>query len=596
MSEITALTDIGQIRLRASQHIGDTENPNQLLREVIDNAEDEVFNGYANTIEIDINDDVAIITDNGRGIPTEEIDVELINGETIRMDGVVASLTIAKTSGKYTHDTYSFSKGMHGVGLAAVNALSEYVKVITKERVNNTLFSCYYFKNGKLESKKQINNTTFKFSTYIEIKPDKEYFTSTKFIIDDNFIKNLIFVKSKLNNNIKYILNNEEIKYIPFDDIYVRELLNINSNDSVIHKTSATIDEETLDIYYTYDINNTSDSGKILGDVNLILCDGKYLTTCKSYFINKIYDKYSSKFNNSKDKIWLSSFLHMYVSYKCKKPEFDAQVKNNMKKNASYIIDLLNFGEFINTHECKDIVEKIIEYKSKKKIKKVLKNNIEDSDTLHSEQNPGDILYIVEGGPSKVKRNPLTDGVFPLGGKINNPFARKTSDLLKSIKFKNFARAVGLGSSVYDNNYRYDKYLILTDADIDGVHISCLVAAHFLKYAPDKIEQGKVGRIILPLYGCIKNNEFIPVYDENDLEKYKNDYKIKRFKGIGSMDPDHLTHIIRDPKIYTFRLPRNNESYELVVQILSESYIKKVLSKNYNFGYDIFMNEFLKNN
>lgn len=300
-----------------------------------------------------------------------------------------------------------------------------------------------------------------------------------------------------------------------------------------------------------------------------------------------------TKFSNAKDKTWLSSFLHMYVSFKCKKPEFDAQVKNNMVKNSSYIINNLDFSNFINSYECKDIVDRIIEIKSKKKIKRILKNSIEDSDTLHSEQNPGNILYIVEGGPNKIKRNALTDGVFPLGGKINNPFARKTSDLLKSIKYKNFARAVGLGTNVYDNVYRYDKFLILTDADIDGLHICVLVAAHFLKYAPDKVEQGKVGRIILPLYGCIKKDEFIPLYEESEVNKYKDDYKIKRFKGIGSMDPPHLTHIINNPKIYTFKLPRTTESYELVVQILSEPYIKKVLSKNYNFGYDTFMKEFL---
>ena len=593
MSEIIVPTEIEQIRLRATQHIGSTENPNQLLREVIDNSEDECINGFGDTINITIENNIATVTDNGRGIPNDLVAVEMYNEEIIHLDSVIAAFTISHSGGKFNKNTYKISKGMHGFGLAAVNALSDYVKVITKDRHKKHVFNCYYFKNSKLLKHTSIEDKKIRYSTLIEFKPSDEYFTN-EFNLDDEFIDNLKFVKSRLSDKINYILNDEKIPYIKFDK-YITNILKIDSSTE-LYNFQTSIENDKVEVYFTYDTTNSYDpKEKIFGDVNLIGCKGTYISNFRRSLINQIYTKHETKLKKV-NKDWLSLFLKAYIVYYCENPEFNAQVKVNMIQNASKIMNSFDFNSFTSSKFCRDVIEHIIEFKAIKSSKstKSLKRISHKNPVLDAEIIPGDNMYIIEGASALIDRNTKTEGIYLTGGKINNVFTTSVSKLSTGVKFKNISEAIGINLKG-DNNYRYNKFKIITDADKDGLHICCLCIILFWQYGMDKIESGDVSIIFPPLYGAKKDNKFVSIYKNKDINKYIQDgWTISRFKGLGEMEPKDLNYVIRDnPKEYIIKPPKTDVDIEHLSELITNTEMKKVFTKNYNYGFEKFLDQII---
>lgn len=586
------------IQTRPGMYIGSTETADHLATEIIDNTLDEIANGHASACHVQFGDDGSCwVTDNGRGMAV--YNMSLPNGE--EKDSVEALCTELHSGAKFDNNEYGTLIGMHGVGLVVTNALSDWLVVKTRgDRNDRSRVFEYTFMKGDLVSKTETSdpNDDGSWSTMVGFKPTSSFFDNSEFDMR-NFVDRLILTQAKFPSAI-FTINGKPIPKFEFIE-YVRRSLQLE--DEPIFSLQHEINQnQKILVYLTYSYNQTT---VVMGDVNLRVCDGTYLTSFQTILKNMVSDKLDKKkFKNVPDNL-LTLGLRLFISLTVPEPTFDSQTKTRMTLNVreELILPLVDqIKWFLDRPSIMDQIQANIESKLKQKIVKKIsrttgqfvsaKNKLRDCINR-----PGDILYILEGdsalGTLKQARDPDTEAIFPLRGKVLNVETSSLDQIQKNEEIKYLIEALGPKS-----NRRYDKIKIIADADPDGWHIVVLVILLLQKFADDYIKAGKVSVVLPPLYGAVKGNQYIPIYsyDSKLMDQYRSQkFDIIRFKGLGEMSPERLEISIRSGIEKVLEWPENQKQLDALISMVTDTDIKRALVNNDRCTFERVLEDVLTN-
>ncbi|AJI55052.1 DNA topoisomerase IV subunit B [Francisella philomiragia] len=572
---IEVLTGLDPVKKRPGMYTN-TENPNHLIQEIVDNSVDEVLAGYASKINITLYDDNSIeVADDGRGMPVD------IHPEH-KMSGIELIMTKLHSGGKFSNKNYTHSGGLHGVGVSVVNALSSKLEAEIKRDGNVYQIT---FEDGLKTKDLEIIDSVGKKNTGTKIRfwPNKKYFDDIK--VNVKALKNLLEAKAilckaltiKYSNEIKkeriswhfetglkgYLDHKLEAETLPLEPFMID---NFSNGDSYLDAVFCWCEDPLESIKNSY--------------VNLIPTpqDGTHVTGLKNgvYEAIKTYiEKNSLGIKNVKITA-NDSFakLNYVISVKITNPQFAGQTKEKLsnKDVTSFVTtavkDLLTIWLNQNPDEARQIIENInsiaqkrINADKKTTRKRIMNTSIrlpgKLTDCISSDVNSTE-LFIVEGdsagGSAKQARDKNFQAVLPLKGKILNSWELDADTIMNSQEVHNIATAIGVDPDSDDiSGLRYNKICILADADSDGLHIATLLCAMFLKHFRKLIEYGHIYIAQPPLFRIdIGKNTFYAL-DENEKEKILAEnakltgkINIMRFKGLGEMNPIQLRESAMD--------------------------------------------------
>jgi len=574
------------------------------LREVKDNCIDELIEGFANTIVMnELDPGHFIFMDNGRGIPRHNLKIDSINEKRekidVDMDSIVANFTHISVSGKHDESNYSMSKGVNGVGLKLLNAFSEWLVCEVKDKKNSKLTHRYKFINwdddiiiDKVKHDKNIN-----FSTKIEFKLSPEYFGSLDY--NKDYFYNVFCLIKLYYPKSKILFNNKLIPELN-RKTYFNTVLKLNKKkDYELNIASFISDKLSIEIMFHFDERFSIPKHK--SDVNLDFCGGPFTNSFEGIYsdcINEVIK--DASILNDREKL---HGLCYYISIKMKdKPIYIGQVKDEVKNNFRFYINR-DLREKIkrkikNSKVLIDYFNDQIRIKQDRNIIKDIKKNkkLYDGDDKTHEQslnNPGEILYIVEGESASVNAgiSLKTSGVLALGGKILNVMNLPIEEAMKSKKIGLLLNSLNFDIECYINkteqSYRYEKVYIVTDADPDGNHIAFLLSILFFKFMPDKIKKKEIFILLPPPYiGEDKNNKEVLIYKKQDMNaEYKN---IRYIKGLGQMEPHELEMMLTDPILYPLAL---DIPFSLLKEIYTNIEEKRKFTYSGRFSIDKLINK-----
>tara|TARA_B100001564_G_scaffold360039_1_gene385028 strand:+ start:1656 stop:3728 length:2073 start_codon:yes stop_codon:yes gene_type:complete len=622
---IKVLKGLDAVRKRPGMYIGDTDDGSGLhhmVFEVVDNAIDEALAGYCKNISITMNKDNTIsVEDDGRGIP-----VDMHKGEKISAAEVI--MTQLHAGGKFDHDSYKVSGGLHGVGVSVVNALSEKLELnIFRDNKEYSIV----FKNGNsLKPLKKIGSTKKK-GTKITFLPSKEVFSSIKFSsnILQKRIRELAFLNKGIGINLidktggkpKEFLHKYDGGILEFvKHINQKKPVLVNKNEKEVFKKpiyiSATKNNVVVDCSFEW---NASYSEEVLPFTNNIpqKDGGTHLLGFRSA-LTRVINKYSSDKNNSKkNKVTLSGEdikegLTAVLSIKMPDPKFSSQTKDKLVSSEVRLIveniinDKVSTWFDQNPSVAKSVLEKITQAALARDVARKARDSVRRKGSFELSGLPGKLadcqiqkkegteLFIVEGdsagGSAKQGRVREFQAVLPLRGKILNTYVnpngkkngsiqendtKALSKMMSSNEIVTLINALGTGSKDFNiENLRYDKIVIMTDADVDGSHIRTLLLTFFNNHPFNQlIENGHLYLAQPPLFKVTKGTKSSYIKDEKSLEDFiiktadKTDKKIKkntpafekfmkeqreklsiqRFKGLGEMNPEELWQTTLNP-------------------------------------------------
>lgn len=587
--EIVILEGLEAVRKRPGMYIGSTgpRGLHHLVWEILDNSIDEQLAGFCNEIHITMQKDGGIcIKDNGRGVPVDIHPAKKV--ATIRV-----VYTILHAGGKFGNSAYKVSGGLHGVGSSVVNALSTHM--VVEVRRNGLIYRDEYKngghpvtilnKDGSLEpSGKCAKSDT---GTTVTFYPDPEIFETIEFKAD--VIKKKLKEIAYLNKNLKLIFidenTGEEKVYIEEDGIksFVKY---INRDAQVLHTEPVYIEGSSGDIEvevaFQYTSNFSEQINPYCNRINVV--DGGTLVTGFKTALTRVMNQYARELGVLKDKDEnfdgkdIRNGLVAIISIKHPDPQFEGQTKTKLGNTDAKTAVEDVFGTEVQRYFDKnvDILRTILDnslksYNARKasdKARNAILKQLNDVDTKSklaacTSRKPEECeVYIVEGdsagGTVKTARNRHTQAVLPLRGKILNVEKATLEKILLNNEIKSMIAAFGCGiGDEFDiTKLRYDKIIILTDADVDGAHISTLLLTFFYRFMPELIYSGKIYRGLPPLYkvdytnGKKKNSEYI--FNDFELEKFKKNKSnkitgIQRYKGLGEMDAEQLWETTLDP-------------------------------------------------
>ena len=587
--EIVILEGLEAVRKRPGMYIGSTGSRglHHLIWEILDNSIDEQLAGFCNEIHITMQKDGGIcIEDNGRGVPVDIHPAKKI--PTVRV-----VYTILHAGGKFGNSAYKVSGGLHGVGSSVVNALSTHMIVEVKR--NGFIYRDEYkdgghpvvpLVNGSLEPVGKCAKTST--GTKVTFYPDPEIFETIEFKAD--VIKKKLKETAYLNKNLKLVFKNE---YDNEEKIYLEEdgiksfLKYINRDTSVLHKEPIYIEGTSgdieVEIAFQYTHNYSEQINPYCNRINVV--DGGTLVTGFKMALTRVMNQYARELGVLKDKDEnfdgkdIRNGLVAIISIKHPDPQFEGQTKTKLgNTDAKTAVDDV-FSTEVQRYLDKNVeILKIIldnsmkSYNARKasdKARNAVLKQLNDVDTKSklaacTSKKPEECeVYIVEGdsagGTVKTARNRRTQAVLPLRGKILNVEKATLEKILLNNEIKSMIAAFGCGiGDEFDiTKLRYDKIIILTDADVDGAHISTLLLTFFYRFMPELIYSGKIYRGLPPLYKVDyvnnkkKKSEYI--FNDFELEKFRKnkDNKItaiQRYKGLGEMDAQQLWETTLDPE------------------------------------------------
>ena len=616
---IKVLKGLDAVRKRPGMYIGDTDDGSGLhhmVFEVVDNSIDEALAGHCKNITISINSDNTVtVEDDGRGIP-----VDMHKGE--KMSAAEVIMTQLHAGGKFDHDSYKVSGGLHGVGVSVVNALSEKLELKIYREGNEYEIK---FENGNSVKPLKKLGKTKKNGTKITFLPSKTIFSSIKFSTTtlEKRIRELAFLNKgiaiKLVDNTlkksKEYLHKYDGGIIEFvKHINNKKPILINKNEKEVFKkpvyVTATKNNVVVECSFEW---NAGYSEEVLPFTNNIpqKDGGTHLLGFRTA-LTRVINKYTADRNNKKNKISLSGEdikegLTAVLSIKMPDPKFSSQTKDKLVSS-----EIRNIVEHIisekvstwfdqNPSIAKTILEKITQAAMARDVARKARDSVRRKGTFELSGLPGKLadcqiqkregteLFIVEGdsagGSAKQGRVREYQAVLPLRGKILNTYVngkangedlttKALSKMMSSNEIVTLINALGTGSKDFNiDNLRYDKIVIMTDADVDGSHIRTLLLTFFNNYPFNQlIENGHVYLAQPPLFKVTKANKSIYIKDEKALEEYilevgkinkkikkgSIEYKkiiqdqreklsIQRFKGLGEMNPEELWDTTLNP-------------------------------------------------
>ncbi|AZP36238.1 DNA gyrase subunit B [Candidatus Annandia adelgestsuga] len=589
-SNIKILKGLDAVRKRPGMYIGDTDNGtglHHMIFEVLDNSIDESLAGYCNKIVITIYKDNSIsIYDNGRGIP---VDIHKEEG----ISAVEVIMTILHAGAKFDNNSYKISGGLHGVGISVVNALSEKLELIIYNK--NKMYKQIYY-NGIPKTSLIFINKTLKNGTYIRFWPNKIIFNKN-FIFENNIIKKRLLELSFLNSNIKLIFYNKKkkIKKIYYDNEGIEGFIKyLNKNNNIINKKIFYFCSKKNDISIEIAMQwNDNFKEKIYCFTNNIfqIYGGSHLSGFRSSITRNLNIYIKKEKINKKKKINIigddiREGLVSIISVKLSNPKFSSQTKEKLiSSEVRHVIESqINeyFMEYLleNPNDSKNIIYKIIETAKIRETTKKIKELSKKKNDLNimglplklsdcQEKNPSlSEIYLVEGdsagGSAKQGRNRQNQAILPLKGKILNVEKVNFEKILNSEEILTIINSLGCG--IGKNNYnikklRYNRIIIMTDADVDGLHIRTLLLTFFYRQIPEIIKLGYVYIAQPPLYKIKKGKKI--KYIQNNKSMYDYIFSI-------SLNNITLKIINKNGSIYNIE---NNELKELIVNYNKLYYI-----------------------
>ncbi|MFW6220299.1 MAG: DNA topoisomerase (ATP-hydrolyzing) subunit B [Nanoarchaeota archaeon] len=575
-NSIQVLEGLSAVRKRPGMYIGDTSKRglHHLIYEVVDNSIDEAMAGHCTKIEVVIHKDGTVtVIDNGRGIP---IDMH----PKYNIPAVEVVMTKLHAGGKFDSKTYKVSGGLHGVGVSVVNALSEWLEV--KIRKNNKIYRQKY-KRGMTKSElKEIGETTDN-GTIITFKPDGEIFETLEFNTEliQVRLRELAFLNRGIKINFKDLRVDKE-----FDFYYeggIKSFVEfLNKNKNKIHDPIYIIKEkEDMEIEISFQYNDSFNENIFSFANNINTVDGGTHLSGFRTAMTRIMNNYIEK-NYTNKNIKLSSDdvkegLTAVISVKLSDPQFEGQTKAKLgNSNVKGIVDSIitnELGIFLeeNPKIARIIVDKLINAAIAREAAKKARDLTRRKSVLESSSLPGKLadcqekdpskseIFIVEGdsagGSAKQGRKREFQAILPLKGKILNVEKSRLHKILSNNEITTLITALGAGIGTDFNveKLRYHKIIIMTDADVDGQHISCLLLTFFYRYMKELIEKGNLYLAKPPLYLIKKNKKPYYVYYESELEKLLNEIgreniSLQRYKGLGEMNPEQLWETTLDPE------------------------------------------------
>ena len=615
---IKVLKGLDAVRKRPGMYIGDTDDGtglHHMVFEVMDNSIDEALAGHCKNIIVTINsDNTCTVEDDGRGIP-----VDLHKGE--KMSAAEVIMTQLHAGGKFDHDSYKVSGGLHGVGVSVVNALSEKLELKIFREGQEYEIS---FKNGNsVKPLKKMGNTKKK-GTKITFLPSKDIFSSIKFSssILEKRIRELAFLNrgvsirlvdnsSKKSKEYTHKYDGGIIEFVKYINNKKPRLL--NKNEKEVFKKPIYVTSSKNNVIVECSIEwNAGYSEEVMPFTNNIpQKDGGTHIICFRSALTRIINKYLNE-RNKKNKITLSGEdikegLTAVLSIKMPDPKFSSQTKDKLvSSEIRHVVENI-IGEKVSTwfdqnpSVIKTVLEKISQAAMAREVARKARDSVRRKGTFELSGLPGKLadcqiqkregteLFIVEGdsagGSAKQGRVREFQAVLPLRGKILNTYVngkkngedqntKALSKMMSSSEIVTLINALGTGSKDFNiENLRYEKIVIMTDADVDGSHIRTLLLTFFNNYPFNQlIENGHVFLAQPPLFKVTKASKISYIKDEKALEEYiiktgnaekklkkgSNEYKryiqdqreklsIQRFKGLGEMNPEELWETTLNP-------------------------------------------------
>ncbi len=577
VEDIQILEGLEPVRKRPGMFIGSTDinGLHHLAWEAVDNAIDEVLAGYATEVNVIIQKDGFLsVEDNGRGIPVEP------HPQYHNISTLTVVLTVLHAGGKFEKNAYKVSGGLHGVGISVTNALSEVLRVKVKR---NGKIWFQEFKRGAPIGKAEIIGETDGTGTTVIFKPDSEIFETTEwsYSILSNRLRELAF----LNKGVKIKLiderteKQEEFHYDGGISEFVKYLTKGKDKISDI----IYIEKEKNNVYVEVSLQYTSDFREtVFSFTNNINTHegGTHLTGFKTA-LTRVLKGYAEKHNlvDTKVKLTNEDFkegLTAIISIKVPEPQFEGQTKAKLGNSEvkgivdSVVTERLNSYFEENPADAKSILRKCLEAARAREAARKARELVRRKGVLDSAMLPGKLsdcsskdttkteVFLVEGdsagGTAKQGRSREFQAILPLRGKILNVEKARLIKVLKSEEIKIIITALGTGiGEEFDiSKLRYGKVIIMTDADVDGSHISCLLLTFFFRHMKPLIEQGKIFLAMPPLFKISKGKKFVYVFTESEKEKAVKEFEeqasVQRYKGLGEMNAIQLWDTTMNPE------------------------------------------------
>ncbi len=586
-SQIQVLEGLEAVRKRPGMYIGSTgpKGLHHLVYEIVDNSIDEALAGFCTKIDVEIlPGDIISVRDNGRGIPVG------IN-EKMGIPSVTVVLTILHAGGKFGCSGYKVSGGLHGVGSSVVNALSEWFEVEVSQDGH-----IYHqrFERGNVASELKIIGDTNGMGTYIKFKPDPEIFTETT-AFEYEVLERHLRESAFLNAGLKITLTDRRDSENTVENVYCYEgglssfvdYLNLSRGLTPLYPTpihfSVVSEERSAEIAMMY---NDSYNETILSFANNVhTVDGGTHETGFKTALTRVFNDYGRKYAILKDADKnltgddSREGLTAVVSVKLTDAQFEGQTKSKLGNTdmaqlvSSTVYDkLMTFFEE-NPAVARSIFQKALDASRAREAARKARDLARRKSALESNSLPGKLadcterdpehteIYIVEGdsagGSAKAGRDRRYQAILPLWGKMLNVEKARLDKVIGNEKLVPVVTALGAG---FDDDFditklRYNKIVLMADADVDGAHIRTLLLTFFFRYMRPLIDEGHIYIAQPPLYKVSKGKKAYYAFSDGERDKYMAELNgncdIQRYKGLGEMDAEQLWETTMDPEFRT---------------------------------------------
>ena len=581
-SQIQVLEGLEAVRKRPGMYIGTTSSRglHHLVYEIVDNSIDEALAGFCSHIEVTINEDNSItVVDNGRGMP---VGIHPKMGRST----IEVIMTVLHAGGKFGGGGYKVSGGLHGVGASVVNALSEACEVtVTRE---GKVWQQKYSRGNILGDVTQIGESDGH-GTKTWFKPDHEIFETTEFEFEilQSRLRELAF----LNKGIRITLADKREGQENVETYYyeggIKEFVNyLNRNKDVLHPEPIYVEGEKdgiiAEVSLQYNDGYTENLYSFANNIDTIE-GGTHLVGFKTA-ITRVINDYAKKFGHIKESDKnlsgddVREGLTAVVSVKISEPQFEGQTKTKLgNSEVRGVVDSIvteGVGTFLEENPAvgKIIIDKALmaarARDAARKARELTRKSVLERSTLPgkladcSSKDPMECeIYIVEGdsagGSAKQGRNRKFQAILPLRGKILNVEKQRLDRILNADSIRSMVTAfgAGIGKDFDVSKLRYNRIIIMTDADVDGAHIRTLLLTFFYRYMRPLIDEGHVFIAQPPLYKISKGKKEIYAYTDEELESALNEMggkdssvDIQRYKGLGEMNANQLWDTTMNPE------------------------------------------------
>lgn len=580
-NQIQVLEGLEAVRKRPGMYIGSTSSRglHHLVYEIVDNSIDEALAGFCDEILVSINEDNSItVIDNGRGMPTG---IHPKMGKST----VEVIMTVLHAGGKFGGGGYKVSGGLHGVGASVVNALSEWCEVTVSRE--GEVWQQKYSKGAAISDLSKVGETE-EHGTKVSFKPDVDIFEETEY--DFEILANRLRELAFLNKGIKIVLTDkreDEKQEIYHYEGGIKEFVAyLSRNKEVLHQEPIYVEGEKdgiiAEVSLQYNDGYNENLYSFANNIDTIE-GGTHLSGFKTA-LTRVINDYGKRFNHIKENDKnlsgddIREGLTAVISIKISEPQFEGQTKTKLGNSEvrSVVDSIVGEGVSIFLEENPNIGKIIIEKAlmaarardAARKARELTRKSVLERSSLPgkladcSSKDPLECeIYIVEGdsagGSAKQGRNRRFQAILPLRGKILNVEKQRLDRILTADSIKSMITAfgAGIGEDFDESKLRYNRIIIMTDADVDGAHIRTLLLTFFFRYMRGLLDGGHVYIAQPPLYQVKKNKKEYYAYSDQELESILQEVggkdsstNIQRYKGLGEMNATQLWDTTMDPE------------------------------------------------